>query len=363
MIVNTQPSAGPGNDLSSVADAASQGIAAGGRVLVTGGAGFIGSHLVETLLARGDQVTVIDTAVTATGVPPRNLAQVREHPRLRAVGVDLCSVDLGRWVDGCDVVYHLAARAGVRESWGPAFEAYARANILGTHRLVEACEQAGVPRLVVASSASVYGPTARPSRERDVPRPLSPYGVTKLAAEQLCRAHARRPLARLKVTVLRYFSVYGPRQRPDMAIHRIVDAALTGRPVRVYGDGRQRRDVTHVSDIVAATLAAADVDDRELVVNVAGGRAVPLSEVVRLVEQVAGAPVPVVAAAAAAGDVAITHADLSQARRLLGYRPRVGLAEGLQEQIAWMRAHRDAEASGKGARPGALVPQPLEVAG
>ena len=252
---------------------------------------------------------------------------------------------------------------GCGESWGSAFEAYARANILGTHRLVEACEQAGVPRLVVASSASVYGPAARPSRERDVPRPMSPYGISKLAAEQLCLAHARRPLARLQVTVLRYFSVYGPRQRPDMAVHRIIEAALTGRPVRVYGDGSQRRDFTHVSDIVSATLAAADVDGPQLVVNVAGGRAVPLSEVVQLVGQAAGAPVPVVAAAAADGDVAATHADLSQARRLLGYRPRVGLAEGLQEQIAWMRAHRDVEASAEGGRPGSLVPQTLEVGG
>jgi nucleoside-diphosphate-sugar epimerase len=306
-------------------------------------------------------VTVIDTALTATGVPPHNLAQVREHARLHVHGIDLCSDDLLRWVSGCEVVYHLAARAGVRESWGPAFEAYARANILGTHRLVEACEQAGVPRLVVASSASVYGPTCRPSREQDQLRPLSPYGITKLAAEQLCLAHARRPLARLQVTVLRYFSVYGP--RPDMAVHRIIDAALTGRPVRVYGDGSQRRDFTHVSDIVAATLAAANVDGRDLIVNVAGGRAVPLSEVVRLVGQAAGVPVPVVAAAAADGDVSATHADLSQARRLLGYRPRVGLAEGLQEQVAWMRAHRDAEASAEGAPLGSPAPQTLEVGG
>lgn len=363
MIVNTQPSAGPANALPTGAGAASQGVAVSGRVLVTGGAGFIGSHLVEALLTRGDHVTVIDTAVTATVIPPRNLAQVWGHPRLHIANVDLSSAALGRWVDGCDVVYHLAARAGVRESWGPAFEAYVRANILGTHRLVEACERAGVPRLVVASSASVYGPTSRPSREQDQLRPLSPYGVTKLAAEQLCLAHARRPLARLQLVVLRYFSVYGPRQRPDMAIHRIIDAALTGRPVRMYGDGSQRRDFTHVSDIVAATLAAGDVDGRDLVVNVAGGRAVPLSEVVRLVGQAAGVPVPVVAAAAADGDVAATHADLSQARRVLGCRPRVGLAEGLQGQIAWMRAHRDVEACAEGGRPGCLVPQTLEVGG
>lgn len=357
MIVNTQLSVGP----TPAQGPESQGVATGRQVLVTGGAGFIGSHLVEALLARGDQVTVVDTAVTITNAASGNLAQVWEHPRLRVGGVDLAGAELVRWVSGCDVVYHLAARAGVRESWGPAFEAYARANILGTHRLVEACEQVGVPRLVMASSASVYGPTSRPSREQDQLRPLSPYGVTKLAAEQLCLAHARRPLARLQVTVLRYFSVYGPRQRPDMAVHRIIDAALTGRPVWVFGDGSQRRDFTHVSDIVAATLAAADVDGRDLVVNVAGGRAVPLSEVVRLVGQAAGVPVPVVAAAAADGDVAATHADLSRARRLLGYRPQVGLAEGLQEQIAWMRAHREAEASAEGGRPGFLVPQTLEV--
>ena len=203
-----------------------------------------------------------------------NLAAAAANPLFTPLCRDLATDRLDDAVDGCDVVFHLAARPGVRPSWGSEFHDYAQSNVLGTQRLLDACVRSGVRRLVYASSSSVYGPADRPSRENDRTSPVSPYGVSKLAAEQLCVAYACRPDNRLSVVALRYFTVYGPRQRPDMAIGRLLFAAYTGLPVTLFGDGSQRREFTYITDVVAATIAASQVDAQCAVVNIGGGASV-----------------------------------------------------------------------------------------
>jgi len=304
------------------------------RALVTGSEGFIGSHLSEALISDGVEVVGVDVAGPRFEDTAAALEQTGSFTRER---LDVASDPLDEVVDGCDVVFHLAARPGVRGSWGSAFADYVRVNVLGTHRLLEACWRAKTPRVVFASSSSVYGAALVPSGETDDCRPMSPYGVSKLAGEQLCLAYARRHDQPLSVVALRYFSVYGPRQRPDMLFGRMLMGCFTGLPVTLYGDGAQRRDFTYVSDAVAATKAAALVDVSGEVVNVGGGSSVSLIEAIELVAQVTGRPVPLTAVAAQAGDVPATRADLCAARDVLGYRPAVGILEGLHRQVEWLR--------------------------
>lgn len=307
------------------------------RVLVTGAAGFIGSHLVDALLSRGVQVVGLDRRrLGEHAIADENLVAAIGNPLFTPLCRDLSTDQLDDAVDGCDTVFHLAARPGVRPSWGPEFVDYAQANVVGTHRLLDACARSGVRRLVYASSSSVYGPANRPSREDDPTCPVSPYGVSKLAAEHLCLAHARRPDSRLSVVALRYFTVYGPRQRPDMAIGRLLFAAYTGFPVTIFGDGSQRREFTYVGDVVAATLAAASVDTRHAVVNVGGGASVSMRGAIQEASKVTGRHIPVQVADAQPGDVPSTSADLTLAGRLLGYWPTVGLHEGMARQAAWL---------------------------
>ncbi len=236
---------------------------------------------------------------------------------------------------GADTVFHLAAVPGVRSSWGTRFEDYITSNVVATHRLLTACENAGVRRLVLASSSSVYGMCSGASHENDPTGPILPYGVTKLA-EHLCLAHAGRPDTGLSVAALRYFTVDGPRQRPGMAINQVLLAALTGIDVPLYGDGQQRREFTYVDDVVAATLAAAEADVTAAVVNIGGGSSVTMLDVLGLAHEVTGKPVPVVPADPQAGDVAATEADLTLARRVLGYQPAVDLREGMARQATWL---------------------------
>ena len=310
------------------------------HALVTGAAGFIGSHLAAGLLRQGWQVTGLDARHPASDpVASENLAELTPHPRFRLARADIAAADLVHVLEGVQVAFHLAGLPGARRSWGDQFPSYLTVNVLGTQRVMEACAAAEVPRLVFASSSSVYGPgNGTASRETDDPLPLSPYGVSKLAAERLCLAYANRPSAVTSVVALRYFTVYGPRQRPDMAFSRIMRAALSGRAVPLYGSGAQRRDFTHVADAVAATIAAASCEARAEVVNVASGRSVPLVQAVRTIASLAGAEVPSLRRAAQPGDADVTSAELSRARDLLSYEPQVDLAEGLRSQWEWLAA-------------------------
>jgi len=309
-------------------------------VLVTGAAGFIGSHLTDALLTQGESVRAVDalTSYYDVGAKLRNLETARRHPGLEFVHADLCEDDVDALLDGVDVVFHLAGQPGVRHSWSAGFPAYVRANILATQRLLEATRRHPVRRFVYSSSSSVYGNAAAyPTSETDVPQPHSPYGVTKLAGEHLCGLYAAN--WGVPTVSLRYFTVYGPRQRPDMGIYRFVDAALTGSDVPLYGDGGQVRDFTYVADAVRANLRAAQSDAPPgTVCNIAGGSSVTVNEVLALVAEHTGAAVRVMQRAEQAGDVRVTGGSTDVAGAVLGWSPSVGLTEGIAAQVAWQRA-------------------------
>ncbi|HEY8506287.1 MAG TPA: NAD-dependent epimerase/dehydratase family protein, partial [Gemmataceae bacterium] len=295
--------------------------------------------LCERLLALGHEVTGVDAFVPyyAAEVKARNLAAAREHPEFRFLPLDLRTDDLSEALEGAEVVFHLAAMPGLVRSWSD-FDGYWTCNVLATQRLLEALRRRGgsLKRLVYGSTSSVYGKFA--SGDESLPtRPVSPYGVTKLAAENLCRAYAEA--YGLPVVVLRYFSVYGPRQRPDMAYHRFIRALLTGEPVVVYGDGQQVRGNTYVGDCVEATVRAAGAAPGE-VYNVGGGEAVSVWEVLRKLEAVSGGRFEVVREPARAGDQRHTFADTGRLRAQLGWEPRTPLDEGLRRQWEWQRGEQ-----------------------
>jgi len=315
------------------------------HALVTGVAGFIGSHLATELLKHRWLVTGVDARSPASDpVAAENLAGLMGDDRFRFVKANVANADMAMLLEGVQVVFHLAALPGVRRSWGDRFADYLTCNVLGTQRLLEACGVVEVPRLVFASSSSVYGQTdSQPSREGDLTSPSSPYGVSKLAAERLCIAYATRPGAVTSVVALRYFTVYGPRQRPDMAISRVMRAAMSGHTVSLYGTGTQRRDFTYVSDAVRATIAAANASVQAEVVNIGSGQSTSLAEVLDAVAELSGAAVPALRRVAQPGDVDQTAADLSKTHALLGYEPQVALGEGLRRQWDWL-ASRDHKA-------------------
>jgi UDP-glucose 4-epimerase len=311
------------------------------KVVVTGAAGFIGSHLVESLLREGHEVTGIDAFVEyyPRAVKEANLAVARDHVAFRLVEGRVQDLDLAPLLEGAGQVYHLAAQAGVRASWGRNFAVYTEHNIRGTQHLLEAAVASGTPRLVYASSSSVYGDApSLPLREDSACLPVSPYGVTKLAAEHLARLYERG--FGLPVVSLRYFTVYGPRQRPDMAFHRFLRAARDGTPIQVYGDGEQTRDFTFVADIVAATRASADSGRPGCVYNVGGGERVSVNAVLELVADITGRTLQVQRGEAQKGDMRDTFADVSAARRDLGFRSTIALREGLEREWAWIREAR-----------------------
>jgi UDP-glucuronate 4-epimerase len=309
------------------------------RALVTGAAGFIGSHLCERLVDDGWRVVGVDSF---TDYYPRadkqaNLAGLARKPRFSLLEADLAGDDdwSGALREG-DTVFHLAAQAGVRGSFGGSFGRYARDNLVATQRVLEAADAAGCRRVVWASSSSVYGDSATyPCREDAGPlTPRSPYGVTKRACEDLAGVYR---LGGLATTGLRYFTVYGPRQRPDMALRRICEALVQRRPFTINGDGFQSRDFTYVTDAVDATLRAALVADPAPVYNVGGGEEATLLRVIAVLETAMGTPLELQRIGAQRGDVRRTAANVSLARRSLGWRPRVGLEDGLERQLDWVR--------------------------
>ena len=310
------------------------------RALVTGSAGFVGSHLFDALLARGDDVLGVDcfTPYYDEGRKRSNLEDALASPRASFVEADLRTCDVEGLLSGIDAVYHQAAQAGVRLSWSDGFADYVGHNVLATQRLLEAVQRARPSaRVVYASSSSVYGNQARyPTVETDLPKPFSPYGVTKLAAEHLCGLYAEN--WGVHTVSLRYFTVFGPRQRPDMSIHRLCQAAVDGSAFPRYGDGTQIREFTYVSDIVAGNLAAAARDVAPgTYLNLAGGAEITLNNLIALVSDVAGTPVAVEPAPKMAGDAFRNGGSIDRARELLGWSPTVSLRDGLAAQIAWHR--------------------------
>ena len=319
------------------------------KALVTGTAGFIGSHLSAVLTGRGADVIGIDcfTDYYAESVKRDNLAPLLQHPRFRFVEEALQTTDLDALLDGVTHVFHLAAQAGVRKSWGTDFRTYTTHNVDASQRLLEAVKNRPIERFVYASSSSVYGDAATiPMREDSLLRPLSPYGVTKLAAEQLCYLyHVNYAVPTVS---LRYFTVYGPRQRPDMAFHKFIRAALGGQPIALYGDGGQTRDFTFVEDIVAATAAAGDRGRPGAVYNIGGGTRVSMHEVLDLIGRLTGRPLDVRREDVQKGDMRDTFADTTRARADLGFAPRTSLADGLAAQCAWLARLMDAPLPRKG---------------
>ncbi len=321
------------------------------RVVVTGAAGFIGSHLVERLLADGCEVVGVDSFEDYYPRPYKeaNLAGARTSDRFTLVTDNLLALASGEGAAGgesrlaalladADCVVHLAAQAGVRASWGRSFRIYTENNVLATQLVLEACREVALPKLVYASSSSVYGDTDQlPMREDAKCLPVSPYGVTKLAGEQLCRLYFRNH--GVPAVSLRFFTVYGPRQRPDMAFHIFLRALFEGRPLEIYGEGNQTRDFTFVSDIVDGIMLAMKGRDGA-VYNLGGGSRVTLLQAIRTLESASGCAAQVHGEAVQAGDVKHTWADLSLATDELGYAPRVALDEGLRREAQWLRELR-----------------------
>jgi UDP-glucose 4-epimerase len=308
---------------------------------VTGGAGFIGSHLSERLLAQGAEVVALDcfTDYYPRPIKERNLANLRGQPKYQFIEADLNAIALAPLLDGVTHVFHLAAQAGVRKSWGRDFQTYTVLNIDATQRLLEACVDRPIERIVYASSSSVYGDDVTlPMREDAMVQPVSPYGVTKLAAEHLCNLYYVNH--GVKAVSLRYFTVYGPRQRPDMGFHRFFTAIAEGRPLAQFGDGLQTRDFTFIADIVTATANAAVRGTPGRVYNIGGGSRVSLRDVFEMIARVSGRPVQIDHQPAQKGDMRDTYADTSRARADLGFSPSVDLEDGLRAMFTWMEAIR-----------------------
>jgi len=326
------------------------------RVLVTGAAGFIGSRLCRELVTAGVSVVGVDNFDPYYGrtQKERNLKNIEGAFEL--LELDLAEADLAPVVAGVDEVFHVAAQAGVRGSWAEGFGDYVTNNVLVTQRLLEASRPAGLKRFVYSCSSSVYGDVNGPVGEEAPTRPRSPYGATKLAGEHLCGVYARE--FGVPTVSLRYFTVFGPGQRPDMAIHRMIECALTGTEFRLFGDGTASRDFTFVDDVVAANLcAASNPADPGEVFNVGGGGSRTINQVLDDVGVAVGQPVPVVREERQAGDVKITASITERARQRLHWSPATSWSQALERQVAWHRANRDVlEARRAGALSGASGP-------
>lgn len=307
------------------------------KALVTGTAGFIGSHLSTALLARGASVVGLDcfTDYYARETKEANLAPLTRSAGFQFIEGALQTADLASALDGVTHVFHLAAQAGVRKSWGKDFQTYTTNNVDATQRLLEHLVGRPIEKLVYASSSSVYGDLVQiPMTEDALPQPVSPYGVTKLAAEQLCYLYFAN--YQVPTVALRYFTVYGPRQRPDMGFHRFIRAILTNQPITLYGDGEQTRDFTFIADIVAATMAAGDRGHPGAVYNIGGGSRVSINQVFDMIGRITGRTPDIRREEAQKGDMRDTYADTSRARADLGFAPATSLEAGLRAECEWL---------------------------
>lgn len=304
------------------------------RILVTGCAGFIGSHLCERLLREGYDVLGVDMFGPnyERWIKERNLSDLLRHPHFTFRELNLRHADMPQLLDGVEGVFHQAALPGVRTSWGRDFADYVDHNILVTQSLLEAVKASRtVKKLVYASSSSVYGNMSGPTDETRPTQPLSPYGVTKLSAEQLCTLYAKN--FGLPVVSLRYFTVYGPRQRPDMAFHKFIRQILTDQPLLIYGDGHQTRDFTFVDDAVAANLAALDAPQNGTAYNIGGRDRLRLLDVISIIETHTGKKARLQHLPQQPGDPRHTWADICKAKTELSYSPLFDLELGLYLQI------------------------------
>lgn len=309
--------------------------------IVTGAAGFIGSHLVEALLNQGEQVIGIDqfNDYYDPALKRHNISQFENHPAFKLIEGDIQSLDWATLLMDVKVVYHQAAQAGVRASWGQGFRAYTERNINATQVLLEAAKDAKhLKRFVFASTSSVYGDAETlPTHESIYPQPVSPYGITKLAAERLCWLYHKN--FGVPCTALRYFTVYGPRQRPDMAFHKFLRAVLLEQAIPIYGNGQQTRDFTFVSDAITANLGAAIVPAAiGEVINIGGGSRVVLAEVIETMEKIVGRPIHRNHIETALGDARHTSANVSKAQKILDYQPQVSLVDGLTQEWLWIQS-------------------------
>ncbi|MGF1513121.1 MAG: NAD-dependent epimerase/dehydratase family protein [Elainellaceae cyanobacterium] len=308
-------------------------------IVVTGVAGFIGSHLAHTLLRDGHRVIGVDqfNDYYDPQLKRQNVSRLEQTDHFKLIEGDIQALDWSTLLADVDVVYHQAAQAGVRSSWGEGFSAYTEQNINATQILLEAAKTADLQRFVYASSSSIYGNAATlPTQETVCPQPVSPYGITKLAGEQLCLLYHQS--YKVPTVSLRYFTVYGPRQRPDMAFHKFFKAALTDQPITIYGDGQQTRDYTFIQDAIAANLAAAQAPDAVgEVFNIGGGSRVGLMAVIDTMEAVSGLTIKRKHIEQARGDARHTAADITKAKQILGYQPKVSLREGLTAEWEWVK--------------------------
>lgn len=311
------------------------------KVIVTGAAGFIGSQLTETLLKQGEEVIGIDefNDYYDPTLKRKNVAHLHCFPGFELIEGNIQFLEWQTLLKDVEVVYHQAAQAGVRASWGEGFRLYTERNISATQILLEAAKDAKhLKRLVFASTSSVYGDAETlPTHEGICPAPVSPYGITKLAAERLCGLYQKN--FGVPFVALRYFTVYGPRQRPDMAFHKFFKSILQSQAIPIYGDGMQTRDFTFITDVVAANLAAASVPEAVgEIFNIGGGSRVVLKEVLDTMEEIVGKPIKRNHIEKAMGDARHTAADVSKAQRILGYQPKVSLREGLIQEWEWVKA-------------------------
>ncbi len=308
------------------------------KALVTGCAGFIGSTLTDRLLTEGYEVIGIDrfSDYYSRGLKERNLSLALKHPMFTLLEEDI--VDMGTFPD-VDYVFHLAAQAGVRASWGKSFAIYTRDNIQATQRLLEYYKELKIKKFVYSSSSSVYGNVELPMRENRMVRPVSPYGVSKLAAEHLCYLYWKN--YGVPTVSLRYFTVYGPRQRPDMGINKFVNAILHGQTITIYGDGRQTRDFTYIDDIVEANVLAAIGGVCGEAFNVGGGNRISVKDLINAIERATGKSATLVYVEEQKGDVQDTWADAQKAEDLLGWKAKIGIAAGLNRYVEWINAQAD----------------------
>ena len=308
------------------------------KILVTGAAGFIGSHLAERLLKEGYGVKGLDSFLDyyPRRIKEHNVRGLNGKKGFEFIEGDILDLDLVKLLDGVDAVFHQAAIAGVRSSWGARFDEYVRNNILGTQLLLEACRDRELKRFVYASSSSVYGDSDElPIKEASPVRPVSPYGVTKLSGEQLAYLYYKG--YGVPVVSLRYFTVYGPRQRPDMAFHKFLRAVITGGEIEVYGTGEQTRDFTYIGDAVEANLAAFSGGVNGEAYNIGGGSRIKLIECIRIIEEISGKKANLRFTDPQRGDAKHTYADVSKAKKDFGYSPVFGIREGLTEHYNWLK--------------------------